>query len=692
MSVPHRLTGYQAKGLVGTLARCLHASTMCLRAGLLAWWLTALVSWTTTAAEVIAGPWVLLAPDGSRLVCVELTRPLDELGLTAAVLADPTAEPAAWGVAEQVPCRRPLLPPTSLLRWWVPAAVSAEFLQVSVADRRLRVRLPSPPAATATRLLVATGNAYPTAADLAAVGEWTGALPELVLLVGQDGLARRLGSGGWEKTVPIAVALRQPRLPPSAAVLLPPAVSWSEQLVWGQVGATVMGPVDEVVPVLAADLSPWRILCDDIGRWHRDRLPVACDAALIDLGDVASRQGVPLIVGPARGSAFLSDPLAVIDGHFAGAPGGPRYLALAGSGTEAVSGSALAARWLPGDACLAIMAEPDRLRLRLLAGGSVLQELAYGRWPARDRLALTTTDPLDLERRLTQWRDRGRLAEQQGRQVVWTNLAQLARWHGRDASLRQVLEQVQSGTFGDQVALQDLISEPYPFPMDGVGAGAGWGVLDIPAAVQAWRTGDQAEAEAAVARLLVAPRPLLAAVLAEELVRERLFARAEEVGGAPLAARLASCFPIAAMRWCRLHEVPVAWQRAAVLAFLEADLPLDDDDFAAVVAALRDPASLRLLANRSHQAEEWRLAAMLRDRLRAQLAGELPWDEDPLLQHRLMSAIFASVYLSPTPLRPVARQARDRLAPLARQVVERFFQRHGEQRGERRVPEDAVGE
>ena len=68
---------------------------------------------------------------------------------------------------------------------------------------------------------------------------------------------------------------------------------------------------------------------------------------------------------------------------------------------------------------------------------------------------------------------------------------------------------------------------------------------------------------------------------------------------------------------------------------------------------------------------------VLRRVAQAMLAGTLPVDEDPIIQSRLASAVFDAPTLSPTPLRPIARQLLPRLSPLGAKPVSRFLERVG---------------
>lgn len=93
-----------------------------------------------------------------------------------------------------------------------------------------------------------------------------------------------------------------------------------------------------------------------------------------------------------------------------------------------------------------------------------------------------------------------------------------------------------------------------------------------------------------------------------------------------------------------------------------------------------DPLVLRaLLADLARDPQRDALPALIR-RLELQAAGAMPVDPDPLDQHRLCSAVFDEVRLSPTVLRKLAVQLRDKVDPLARGPLDRFIARHGETR------------
>jgi len=208
-----------------------------------------------------------------------------------------------------------------------------------------------------------------------------------------------------------------------------------------------------------------------------------------------------------------------------------------------------------------------------------------------------------------------------------------------------------------------------------VGAGGhGWGTTRADVAWRAWRGGDGA----ALAGVAWAESSSLAAVILNDEDRKALLEAAAGDGIARLAA-------------CRLLSQPAApagpaadWPdwlaREIVLRDLSRGLLASETPAAGAIVRGADEhvlvAALRALAG-PHRP---RVLALLSDRLTAQAAGGLPFAEDPLLQHRLVAAVFDATDLSPTPLRPLAVALRDRLDPLARGPVDRFLARHGEVR------------
>ncbi|MEK7415113.1 MAG: hypothetical protein AAB263_17545 [Planctomycetota bacterium] len=97
-------------------------------------------------------------------------------------------------------------------------------------------------------------------------------------------------------------------------------------------------------------------------------------------------------------------------------------------------------------------------------------------------------------------------------------------------------------------------------------------------------------------------------------------------------------------------------------------------------AATSDIAALSAILSEATRETGGDLLPALVRRVELQAEGTIPLDTEPLLQHRLFTAVFDNVHLSPTPLRPLAVKLRDIVSPLGRGPIDRFIKRHGEQR------------
>ena len=114
--------------------------------------------------------------------------------------------------------------------------------------------------------------------------------------------------------------------------------------------------------------------------------------------------------------------------------------------------------------------------------------------------------------------------------------------------------------------------------MDGVERGAGWGLAPaIRELVTNWREGDDATARAAAAALVRVPMPQVRPVLDKEVVAERLFQRAAELGTDVWIQRLFTLYPRQGLVWSATADDPAAiWDGQAILAFIARGEALDD--------------------------------------------------------------------------------------------------------------------
>ena len=125
-----------------------------------------------------------------------------------------------------------------------------------------------------------------------------------------------------------------------------------------------------------------------------------------------------------------------------------------------------------------------------------------------------------------------------------------------------------------------------------------------------------------------------------------------------------------------LARLPAWLRRDAILRWMAE--PADGAHAWVTMAAVTDDQSLVLaLLTRVERSSDPGLLEILMHRLAAQAAGSIAIDPDPFLQARLTTAVFDATTLSPTLLRPIARDLLPKLSPLGRAPVERFIARAG---------------
>ncbi len=243
------------------------------------------------------------------------------------------------------------------------------------------------------------------------------------------------------------------------------------------------------------------------------------------------------------------------------------------------------------------------------------------------------------------------------------------------------------------LVLQELEGDVKPLKLtwvdasdDGIPqAGPGWGFGDGHALQEAWKaertaaTPDPLRLEALALELAQIPRSELAKGEWEvsELLRLCMPEGEQPVGTATraLARRLVADVDFIGDEPALLGRLPGWLRRDALLRW--AVHPGEERRWVALAARSRDPMIVRAILSQVERSPDSELLAVLVDRLAAQAAKELPLDADPLIQARLTSAVFGSAVLSPTPLRTIARDLRERLEPVARLPVERFLTAKG---------------
>jgi hypothetical protein len=211
--------------------------------------------------------------------------------------------------------------------------------------------------------------------------------------------------------------------------------------------------------------------------------------------------------------------------------------------------------------------------------------------------------------------------------------------------------------------------------------GPGWGKGDIEELKKTWLAGGPAAGQALDDLGWLTARQLAGLHITSDEFAALLSASATDPRALRLLRRLTDVDPVVIGTMQRqLEALPPALGRDVVLRQLARTRLLDDSAWTRFVASSRDPLVVRavLLAYDRRPSDD--LLQLLLERVRLQAQGEVPLDQDPLLEHRLLVAVFDATTISPTTLRPLAVALRGKVDRLGRGPLERFIARHGEAR------------
>jgi hypothetical protein len=591
------------------------------------------------AEGVVSGPWCTLQPTGDFDVGLRL---------------DHHAEVLMW--PDGVDVGEPLVARASEdaggFTYHLVLAASAQDRDLVVTwqhgerEHQVTVRLPAVPGADEpVRVRVVRAATYPGPQLLR-----TDPRPDLVVVL--DPLAAwQLGSGGWESQVPLALL---------------GTGQWFEPLRWGSLALHLASDADALARSLAHDLSRHQVVIDPHARWRLDQPQPADDLARVLA--VARHRRVPVMVAAPPGLGFYSDPLSVDRQGLIGAlPGGTRYLAL--SGSEGVC------RQLPRSVAHLFAAVPQvdisaagHLRCQVHDHVAPIADFDFAPWPEMPMPHFDLGQPLAWDGQFTTWSAGGT----QGPASPLTT-GELAAYP---------LEAPQAGLLVEQLAAEPVpglsrwLQQRMPWPQTGLKGGRAWGLGD-PQSVLA-TLGDDTAPERGDAANHFAYLPAHACDQAERHGRlgDLIAANLADPAWAMLAERYAAFDPRRVLAW---PDAPAAVLRHALLRYLVTDLDPRHADVRPVLVSADDPVYRRSLLDMvesgTHEAHE----RLVLDCLRAVVNGTASLDSDPLVQHRLLSVVFGSPYVSPTHLRPlaVALLESDQIDPQARGPIERFLTRHG---------------
>ncbi len=210
--------------------------------------------------------------------------------------------------------------------------------------------------------------------------------------------------------------------------------------------------------------------------------------------------------------------------------------------------------------------------------------------------------------------------------------------------------------------------------------GAGWGGGDGEALKKQWLAGG-ADAAAALDQLGWLSGSLLAAMhIGDEELSRLAAGAAADPDAMRLLRRLSGVTAIAdGSMQHRTGTLPEVLTRDLVLRQLGRGHDIDEE-LIVPAAASGDQQLLRALLRAYERQPAAGLGLLLTRRIALQANGVLPVEEDAVIEHRLIVAVFDSTTASPTTLRPLAVALRSRLGAALRGPVERFIARHGESR------------
>ncbi len=648
----------------------------------------------TEAPDVLAGPWMTLLPDGGLRVSLSLSAEPSArwlAGLTISHGPEDDPLPGTW--------QRGDTPVGVLRRWIISRTVSAEHLadlsgshihlHGVQAREAVALRLPRRPrSGQAARVMVVPGRRYPGRSDITQMADHLGGPLQIVILLGA-GDHHGIGSGGWEDKIAM-VRIADPQGSDPAA--------WRQDLSWGDLGLPIITRSQEAALAIARDLNPIQVLLQAQATWRIGLSDAGIDDGNRLLLSACRRHHVPLVLAAGSGAGFLSEPLSLLtDGRIVDMPGGSRY-ALLGSGDDppaAVTGQV--ARVAHGGLAAGLAVVEGRLQVVFHPlDGPQTQDvwtLRYAPWPEAIP-AIRTDDRAMLRHGLQRWIERGLRTQQRGRVMVWRGLEDLGHRQEEGRRARELVEAVNTIGGLNRTQRERMLTGPWPWPDDGpqetppqqqgypwpvmgLEHGCGWGIGDVQALLTDLRDTDADNG--AKAALTWLPHSALSEVLrGAAVLRDHIDLATDDP---VLLARFAVISPlVVAEVLAGRDQVDPGLVREVVLRALA-----DDDDqvlrpVADLIIRSHDHDLIRVIERRAAHGRDVDLLRILMWRLQAQAAGDVPLEQDPLLQHRVISTVFGSPYLSPTPLRRIALKLEDQVHPLAAESLQRFFERHGRQR------------
>ena len=315
------------------------------------------------SVEAVAqGPWVQLLPDDGVRIGALLVPPVDQAELAALhVTVAGFTQPAtvACHLARRAAERQSAL----VAAWWTIQGRERRAGQVMIGDHPMG-RIPAKLGRDAPARVVVIGpRNYPDREQLQDLGKLLGGPVDMVLGLGR-GIERRLGLGGWETDIPLAILAPAPAGDsPAAAILGPEVATWGSGFDVGALGLVLGRDANALALAVGHSDAAWQVPVLPEAPWDPGLL------APLEQGDikrihpwigVAAPLRLPLILAGGSSSGLLSEPLRLNPkGHLIIDPGGTRYLLAtpAGDGVRSLVSQVALGLDAPGILGLLVTAE-----------------------------------------------------------------------------------------------------------------------------------------------------------------------------------------------------------------------------------------------------------------------------------------------------------------------------------------------
>ena len=288
-----------------------------------------------TPLMVAAGPWMTIDARGVVAVTVRLVPGLVQAQVRSVhpyIAGKPLpVEP----VIRVVPAEGGALAGEMVATWTLPILTSGA-LRLGADPHAVAMQVPVPPGShDEVRLVIAGGQVWPSKEQIEVAGKSVGGPISLVVALGTVATTR-LGTGGWEDSIPLITRLGPTRTEPVAAAILGPTPLPGADFSWGLLGlpSTERGP--EAAIDCVARPRPWNVLLDPLDTWDvgllagAERSDVQRLRVMVGVAKVLS---VPLILTGGSASGFVSEPLSTAErGGLLIAAGGVRYISATPAG------------------------------------------------------------------------------------------------------------------------------------------------------------------------------------------------------------------------------------------------------------------------------------------------------------------------------------------------------------------------